>query len=288
MSEEIGGLGNDDVGLDGGLDTPTPPTDNVSKEIENLIPEWAKDFKVDKELLIDPSLKAIKDVDSLVKSYVHAQRQLGKKGVLIPSENSTKEEWDTFYQKIGVPLDDKAYKESLKLPKESVLGEHFGEEFAKMAHELRVSPKQAAKLYEFFDGQTKVGAERNTQEYTERVTKELTALKNHYGADAYQVGLAKANRFLVENVGKEFMEHLKGSGLANDAKVVDAFIKIASKHYGEETIPNPKGNPALSKEAAQREINQVMGNFDDPYHKTNHPDHKRRVDEIQKLFALFD
>lgn len=286
--EEEGGSGGAAGGLGGaGEAAPAPGGEGDQGGGEFSGPEWAKGIEgLDQDILSDPALGPIKGLDGLVKSYVHAQRKIGEKGVVIPNENSTKEEWDTFYQKVGVPLEEDKYKENFQFSEEDKLGEEFTQGFVKKAHELRVSPKQANEIYKYFEEQATAGSERYFSELQEQRQADLDKLADEWGHEAYKVKLAKTENFLKENVGDEFLQYLGESGLGKDAKVVKALSQIVDKFTKEEDLPKGGGpTVGMTKDEMQKEINNVMTNFDDPYHKPSHPDHKRRVDEIQKYFA---
>lgn len=295
---EAGGLGDDTGGAGGGEGGEgTPRNDNTGDGgnggdpgTEYVGPEWAKDWEglndLGADVLGDPSLKVFNSPAALLKSYVHAQKQLGKKGVMIPGENSTKEEWDQFYQKVGVPLEEQQYFEKAKLPEDKSLGEEFGKEFLKTAHELRVQPGQAAKLYEFFSTKAQASAETFQKEMAEKTQAELNALRDEWGTDAYGVKLSKAQLFLKETVGEDFVKYLGESGLGKNAQIVKAFATMAEKYLGEDDIP--KGDPAqgMTINDLEREINKA---YSDPvYLNPQHPDHKRRVDEVQSYFKRLD
>lgn len=293
-----GGQGGGAAGLDdttppvddGGTppvdDGGTPPVDDGGVDI----PEWARDLELDSDIAGDPSLKVFKDVKSLAKSYVHAQKKLGMKGVMIPTENSTQEEWDTFYQKVGVPLEQDKYKETLGLKAQegSSFDEAFNNSFAEKALELRVAPDKAKQMYEFFNEQATSKANTYLESNKAQEQEALNALMDTYGADAYNAGLSKALKYIGEELGKDSLEYLKESGLGRNAKVVDMFIKTANAFYKEDKLPTGGSSTVISKEEAQKEINMAMANPSDPYLNANHPDHKRRVDEIQKYFTILD
>jgi hypothetical protein len=213
---------------------------------------------------------------------------MGMKGVLIPTENSPKEEWDTFYQKVGVPLEDAKYKEQVKLSEDVAVGKEFGEKFVKLAHELRVHPNQAKKIFEFFDTEAKTTAEKYVADTQAKTDEELSKLYNEWGPEAYNVKLSKANKFLAENADKDFVEYLKESGLGKNPSLIKAFTSMAEKFYKEGSIPSADPKMGMTIDDINREINSVFSNFDDPYHKPSHADHKRRVDEIQSLYSKLD
>ena len=51
----------------------------------------------------DPTLANLDSVDALAREHVNLQKVLGKKGVPLPGETGTTEEWDAFYNAIGRP-----------------------------------------------------------------------------------------------------------------------------------------------------------------------------------------
>lgn len=285
---ETGGTGTADGGSPGdggtgGDPAGTPPGEYVG-------PEWAKDWKdVEAGLLNDPSLKAIQTPAALIKSYVHAQRNQGRDKVILPGKNSTKEEVDQFYQKLGVPLDEQKYLESVKFDKDkNYLGEDIGKEYAKQAHDLRIMPDKAVKLYEFIADKTKAQQDRAVQEHAAQTQSDLDGLRDKLGEDAYKVKLTKATSFLKENSTPEFLEMLGKSGLGKNAVLVDAFMKMADKFSKEESLPGGDENLTLTIGEMQGEINTMMGDFKGPYHNTSHPDHKRQVQHMLDLQTKVD
>jgi hypothetical protein len=284
---DAGGLGGD---IGGTNDEVPGATVDENVDLSN-VPAWAQKLNVDADILSDPSLKAINDIDSLTKSYVHAQRKIGQKGVILPNENSTKEEWDTFYQKAGVPLEQQDYISKVELPSQedgSAFDEGFNEQFLNKAHELRIRPDQASQMYRFFNEQAQSKTEVFTQEMETQRQEGLNKLRDTLGEDAYNVQITKAGQLIKEELGQEFHGYLQETGLGKDPKLVEAFMNLATKFYKEEPVPRDGSRTAMTKDQMQEEINLAMGNFDDPYHRPEHPDHKRRVNEIQKFFAKME
>lgn len=287
LMNQAGGLGDGASGTgdsgDSGGNGDNNGTGGAGDPPAYVGPEWAKGWEgVEADLLGDPSLQAIQSPASLLKSYVHAQRNLGKKGVIIPTENAPKEEWDQFYAKVGVPLEEAKYNESLKLPAgdENKFGAEAATQFAKLAHELRIAPAQAAKAFEFLNKQVTDGAQKQVEAYSAQVQKELDALQTEWGPEAYGVKIAKAEGFLKEHAGEDFVKYLGQSGLGKNAQLIKAFASMADKVMGEGEIP--KGDPTygLTINDLEREINNIMGDYTGPYYNSAHPDHHRKVDEV--------
>jgi hypothetical protein len=293
MAEEMGGEAPNGGagGLGGDVAPPAEPTGDQAPPSEFRGPEWAKDLELDADILNDPALKAIGDINALTKSYVHAQRKIGQKGTLIPNENSTQEEWDTFYQKVGVPLEEQEYATKLELPTDgeaAVFDESFNQEFIKKAHELRVRPDQASTMYKFFQEQAANTTNNYMEEMQQKQQEQLDGLMNELGPEAYNVKLSKATKFIKEEVGEEFAKYLGESGLGKDANLVKAFMAAADKFYKEDKLPASPSNPSMTVSDIEKEINDAIGNPKDPYRNPAHPDHQRRVKEIQGYFAKLE
>jgi hypothetical protein len=98
-------------------DTPpadAPPADVPPADVppaDNIAPEWLKGIEgIEEGLVNDPSLKALTNVGDLVKSYVNAQKMIGKDKVILPTDKSSEVEIAQFWQKMGRPEKAEDYK----------------------------------------------------------------------------------------------------------------------------------------------------------------------------------
>ncbi len=127
----------------------------------------ASDFhsQLAEDLRQEASLQSFKDINSLAKSYVHAQKMIGS-SVRLPSKDSTPEQIAEFYDKIkDLPnianLEDRSTlytklgrpespdKYNYGLPQELTENNQTLNEFSKVAHELGLNNEQAAKIANF-------------------------------------------------------------------------------------------------------------------------------------------
>ena len=69
--------------------------------LDNFIPEELKD---------KPYIKNLKDFPDLFNQFSNAQELLGKRPNDIPDSQSTPEDWDKFYNKVGRPEHAEEYK----------------------------------------------------------------------------------------------------------------------------------------------------------------------------------
>lgn len=247
-------------------------------------PEWAKGFEVEPEILQDPSLKAIKDLPSLVKSYVHAQKKMGMDKVVIPNKNSTQEEWLQFYGKLGLPSTLEEY--GIKTPEKNVFGEELVNKFKEVAFQHKLLPDQANAVFEFLNTYTSEQAAALEEANQNSVQEAIQSLQQEWG-ESFPQNVRKAKLAVLEFGGQDFQKYLDESGLGNDPQLVKAFAKIGESFFKEDKF-GAEGKPAyaMSPDEAQKKIGEIQGDFNGPYYNTMHPDHNRTVQEVNKLFQM--
>ena len=54
-----------------------------------------------KNLETDPNIEKFTEIDALAKSYINATRMIGQDKVAVPNKNSTEDQWNEVYCKIG-------------------------------------------------------------------------------------------------------------------------------------------------------------------------------------------
>lgn len=263
-------------------DMTVPPTDDTPPAAPDL-PEWLKGLELESDLVSDPSLKAIKDMPTLVKSYVHAQRKMGADKIVLPNKNSTNEEWLQLYHKLGLPTDFGEYKVDVE---ESTIDEEFTEGFRKLAYEQKLLPQQANELYGYINNQIKSVNERLLNSQQSELENGINALKEEWG-EAFEQNVFKAKATVKEFGGPEFQKYLNESGLGNDPRLIKVFSHIGAKFFQEDSFAgDSKPAYAMSPSDAQAKINQITGDFGGAYYNSMHPDHNRIVDEVAKLYEM--
>ena len=66
----------------------------------------------------DPSIEKFTEIDALAKSYINATKMIGQDKVAIPNNNSTDDQWNEVYDKLGRP--ESADKYALDIESEAV------------------------------------------------------------------------------------------------------------------------------------------------------------------------
>ena len=253
--------------LSGDTTTPTETTD------------WKASLS--DELRADKSLENIKDIPSLAKSYIHAQKLVGADKIPVPNKHATEDDWNAVYSRLGRPETPDGYK--FNLPEDQKVDEDGLKVFADHAHKLGLLPNQAEGMVKFYNelrANELSSADNTAIAARQKATDELTA---EWG-QAYKQKLTAANNVVSEVFPKGFMSmNLEdGTKIGDHPAVIKAFAALADK-MGEDKIVQADGPAYLTPKQIDKEIAtlQAPGSA---YWDKNHPNHKYAVEEVQALF----
>jgi hypothetical protein len=246
------------------------------------------------EIRGEASLAAIPDVAALAKSYVHAQRLIGREKVPLPAKDADDGEWALLFDRLGRPKSPGEYAltppEGLTASAEIVPA--VAEDYRRTAHELGLLPRQVQGLYSWFmqlnDRQTADphSASRHAIEEGKRT------LRQEWAGD-YDRRVDLARRTVRRFGGEELEAHLVESGLGDDPRLL-RFLAAAGVALAEDR-PDvrrgagsaPRDGFASSPADAMSEISRLK--FDPEFQKAyvgaSHPGHKDAVARMEQLFA---
>lgn len=270
----------------GGNSTPAPaqPPQPIAEQppqpqVSVVIPENWKEALSD-DIKSDPSLSSIMDIQSLAKSYIHGQKMIGKDKIIIPDKFATDEDWTKVFQKLGVP--DSPDKYEFKAPEN--MDEDFVKGFKELAVKNGILPRQADKLFEFYNAHVEKVISTNETENKRAFEESVNGLKKEWG-QAYERKLQAASGLFNQVADEDSKKVINESGLGNNPAVIKLFAKIAEQ-MGEDKFVNANniGSIGLTPAEAQQKINEIYGNMDHPYYNKSHPSHKDALNEMTKLF----
>ena len=188
----------------------------------NTESSWRDDLPP--ELKSAKTLEKFKDVANLAKSYLEAEKNVSRKGVILPTEKSTPEEWNNYYKTIGRP--EKA--DDYKLVNEGVeVDENLQKAILPMFHEAGLTNKQAQILNDKWNGlqsEQKEQMEKDAEQYRDKSAAEF---KKEWG-NKFDVNLKKADDAGQRVFGPDFMQALAQTGLANHPAVIKGLFKLSS------------------------------------------------------------
>ena len=273
--------------LNNGIPSGDAPSGNAPSEGEQ--PSEPKsgvlDLITDENLKKDPNLQHIKSVDDLAKSYTHAQSLVGKDKIPVPS-NEDDAAWNDVLSKLGRPDTPEGYE--LPKPAEDSniqLPEGMDQAYAKKAHELGLTNKQARDLFGWYIEDV---AEPEFSQVTERLQNQAkeaeTQLRKEFG-NAVDDKVADAQRAVRTYGGDEMLSKLAQTGLGNDPEVVKMFAKLGSS-LREDTVGGSSAPAGRTPDQAQAEISQKMADpaFRQTYFNGSQPGHDEAVQQIQRLY----
>ena len=287
------------------LSTETVETTEVKPETSERTLELTE--LLDTELKEESSLKDIKDVNSLAKSYVNAQRMLGN-AIRIPTEDagdedkkeflekltkvpgivklpdgSNKDELDAFLNKIGRPTSSEDYK--INLPENMGTDTKAVDAFKQTAFEAGLTNDQAAKVLGFYTQQL-VAPQTEEMERT-RVEGEKM-LKEKWGPD-YNARLNGAKLAVSKYTERhpEAMKALIDSPAGNNPALIEILSDLANGLSENEVIQGvTKSQYGMTAEDALEKIEEIRRNPDHPFHNGSDPSHGAAVKKVQKLYGI--
>ena len=257
-------------------DTPVSPT----TETQPAAKTWKE--AISEEFRNDPNIEKFTEIDALAKSYINATQMIGKDKVAVPNKNSTEDQWNEVYDKLGRP--ESADKYSLNAKSEVVpIDEQAIKQFAENAHQLGLNNKQAQGILEFYKNNME-GMAKQAKVDTETAQAQSTQqLRQEWGRE-FDTNIKKAGALAKANMNPEILDmQLKdGMRLGDHPEIIKGFAKIAGM-MSEDKIVSTESENVSSNTDVETEISDIMNNKDGPYWNRSHPDHDKVVQQVYTL-----
>ena len=254
----------------------------LSGDQETKSPETNIDWKasLSDEMRAEKSLENIKDIESLAKSFVHAQKLVGADKIPVPNKYATEDDWNAVYKKLGRPEKPDGYK--FDVGEDKTIEAEALNTFAEHSHKLGLLPTQAQGMVKFY--QDMIAQQRQNADAVAEAARNdgATALKQEWG-QAYPQKVESAKALVQTYFPKGIMSlNLEdGTKIGDHPEVIKAFATIAGK-MGEDKIETASGPTYLTP----KEIDKEIGNLTQPgsaYFDKNHPNHNAVVQEVLEL-----
>ena len=257
-------------------DTPVSPT----TETQPAAKTWKE--AISEEFRNDPNIEKFTEIDALAKSYINATQMIGKDKVAVPNKNSTDDQWNEVYDKLGRP--ESADKYTLNAKSEVVpIDDNAIKQFAENAHQLGLNNKQAQGILEFYKNNME-GMAHQAKVDTETAQAQSTQeLRQEWGRE-FDTNIKKAGALAKANMNPEILDmQLKdGMRLGDHPEIIKGFAKIAGM-MSEDKIVSTESENVSSNTDVETEISDIMNNKDGPYWNKSHPDHDKMVQQVYTL-----
>jgi len=253
-------------------------------QIEQAVPTVAKSWKeaISEDLRNDPNISKFTELEALAKSYVNATRMIGQDKVAVPNNNSTEDQWNEVYDKLGRPESPDKYQLDAKsdvVP----LDESAIKSFAENAHQLGLNNKQAQGILEFYKNSMEGSAQQNQVDMETAQAQAEQELRKEWGSN-YESNIKKAGAVAKANMDANILDmQLKdGTRLGDHPAIIKGFANIANL-MSEDKLVSTESESVSQGIDYDAEISKIVNDRDGPYWNKAHPDHDKIV---QKVFNL--
>jgi hypothetical protein len=182
----------------------------------------------------DPDFAEFKTQEDLIKAFKTQKASMAALSK-IPTEESSQEDWDKFYEALGRPKTAEEYKLDKELPEGLTFNEDMFNGFTGEAHKLGLSQKQVEGIYSFYNNKTleitKTIDDQVKAVYQKSVDDAVGALKKEWGTDYednLKAAVAIGNKFL----SPETKKYLNASKLGNNPLLIKDFYKLSQQVSG--------------------------------------------------------
>ena len=254
--------------------------------------DWRND--IPEEIRGHKSLETIADVGALAKSYVNAQSMIGADKVAIPGKHATDDDWNEVYTRLGRPENPEGYQLENNLDEGIPADEQMLDWYRQTAHEIGLTPTQAQKLLDKYNGELGSRFDGDTGQADQLIAETETELRREYG-QAFDDRMNNANAIMLEfgnvdNTDGEMMsavseiELADGRLLGDHPEMIKMMVNIGefiTSKIGEDSLEGVKTSNAFSPADAQAKLEEIRAPSS-PYWDQRHPQHQFYVDESLK------
>ena len=270
-------------------ETTETPTEAPKQEtqIEQPVPTVAKSWKeaIPEDLRNDPNISKFTELEALAKSYVNATRMIGQDKVAVPNNNSTDDQWNEVYDKLGRPESPDKYQ--LEVKSDVVpLDESAVKSFAENAHQLGLNNKQAQGILEFYKNSMEGSAQQNQIDMETAQANAEQELRKEWGGN-YEANIKKAGAVAKANMDANILDmQLKdGTRLGDHPSIIKGFANIANLMSEDKLVSTESENVSQGIDYSA-EISKIVNDRDGPYWNKAHPDHDKVVQQVFNLRTM--
>lgn len=229
------------------------------------------------ELKNDPTLANFNDVESLAKTVVHQQKQMGSR-IPIPKDE---EGFNELYSKLGRPDEASGYETKVPEGMEAYFGANDLDNFKNVAHQIGLNQKQVDALINYQAGAIQNQLQNEPAVLAAQKDETETYLKQEWGLD-YNKNLRAAQRALQVYGDEDIME-LMNTSAGNHPAVIKLFARLGAEVTEDMTQNTQNNTLAANRLDAQDEISATFANNNHPYFDAKHPEHRAAVERMRQL-----
>ena len=273
-------------------DVPVEETTQTTTDTPQTIEQpstVAKSWKetISEEFRNDPNISKFTEIDALAKSYINATRMIGQDKVAVPNENSTDDQWNEVYSKLGRPESADKYK--LEVQSETApLDDSAIKQFAENAHQLGLNNKQAQGILEFYKNSMEGSVQQARIDTETAQANAEQELRKEWGR-SYDENIKKAGAIAKANMSEDIlnMELKDGTRIGDHPSVIKGFASIANLMSEDKLVSTESENVDRGTDY-EAEISKLVNDRDGPYWNKAHPDHDKVVQQVFTLRTMIN
>lgn len=291
-------------------------TENTATEdrLDTDLLDDSNDFldSIPAEFRSEPSLKSIKSQEALLKSYIHAQKELGGRVripkadaeeaqkqefferlkefpelFVLPSDTDEKKEekLEALYNKLGRPESPDKYE--VKVPDTIPADEEYVNLFKSVAYKEGLTQKQVDALVQLETGRADMldrflrEQKKSTAEYLQKTWGE------NYNSN---LNLAKKTLAKFASSNPDAVEDLRTGYAGSNPVVIEILYEMAKLNQEEPIMSNNEKSqsPGLTEQTIRDKILSIRSDRSHPFNIANHPQHDQAVAELNALYVQID
>ena len=265
--------------------TDTPQQETKIEQPTTVAKSWKE--TISEEFRNDPNISKFTEIDALAKSYINATRMIGQDKVAVPNENSTDDQWNEVYGKLGRPESPDKYK--LEVQSDTVpLDDGAIKSFAENAHKLGLNNKQAQGILEYYKNSMEGSAQQARIDTETAQANAEAELRKEWGSN-YDNNIKKAGSVAKANMNPQIldMELKDGTRLGDHPEVIKGFANIANI-LSEDKLVGTESESVDRGTDYEAEISKLVNDRDGPYWNKSHPDHDKVVQQVFTLRTMLN
>jgi hypothetical protein len=227
-------------------------------------------------------LDSIKNISTMAKSFVSAQKMVGKNKISLPGENSTEEEWGAFYSALGRPEKAESYSlDGVEIPDGISLNEDSVTAFKEFCFSNGMSQKVFEQAVAWDIKRSEEAREAQIRAYNQEYDETLSKLKAQYGEDL-DARISQVDKALTTFGIKDiFVER----GLTNNYRIFEALANIGAS-ISESKLKG--GAVQATFTTPKQQLDDLYADRSGPLYDPNHPKHEQAVAEAKRLISLIN
>ena len=207
---------------------------------------------------------------------------IGQDKVAVPNKNSTEDQWNEVYSKLGRP--ETADKYALNIESEAVaMDEGAIKSFAEQSHKLGLNNTQAQGILEFYKNNMESNMQRATVDTETAQAQAETELRAEWGKE-FDSNVSKASALAKANMNPDILDlqMQDGTRIGDHPEIIKGFAKIAGM-LSEDKLVSTESESVNSMKDLQSEISAITNDTTGPYWNNKHPDHAKMVQQVYTL-----